>query len=70
MDTGAYNRFAYVRNNPLSRVDPTGRVDCNLLGDADDTAGCEAGKKGPSNPTPSPTTLAPLKYLINPWLTF
>src|SRR5690606_35574019 len=24
MDTGAYNPFAYVRNNPLSRVDPTG----------------------------------------------
>jgi RHS repeat-associated protein len=34
-DSQSYNRFSYVRNNPLSRIDPTGFEDDTLGGDLD-----------------------------------
>ena len=40
MDPQSLNRYTYARNNPVNRADPTGHVDCNLLGDANDSAGC------------------------------
>ena len=40
----SFNRYTYVRNNPLKRIDPTGHVDCSLLGDTDDTQACNDPK--------------------------
>ncbi len=40
-DPQSLNRFSYVRNNPLGRIDPSGCVDCSLLGDSDDVLACE-----------------------------
>lgn len=28
-DPQSWNRYAYVRNNPITRVDPSGMIDCN-----------------------------------------
>ena len=51
----SFNRYSYVQNSPTNRIDPTGHVDCSLLGDAADTAGCNTAKSAPSpqqQPTP------------------
>jgi RHS repeat-associated protein len=47
-----YNRYAYVRNNPVRYIDPSGHV-CS---DPDDlwSAGCEGGGKYPVNAKPLP----------------
>ncbi len=42
-DPQSLNRFSYARNNPINRIDPSGHVDCGLLGDTNDVAGCNAG---------------------------
>jgi len=54
-NTMAYNRYAYVYNNPVNMVDPTGRIACddpNLP--TDDQEGC-AGPPG-SAPSSPPTS--------------
>ncbi len=35
----SYNRYSYVQNNPLNRIDPTGHIDCSLLS-GEDSAAC------------------------------
>ncbi|MCA9995167.1 MAG: hypothetical protein KDE56_05435, partial [Anaerolineales bacterium] len=44
-DPQSLNRYSYVRNSPLSRVDPTGHVDCGLLGEASDMRSCKSSKR-------------------------
>ena len=41
------NRYTYVRNSPLNRVDPTGHVDCTLLDGGVDTQACNTSKPKP-----------------------
>ena len=43
----ALNRFAYVRNNPIRRIDPSGHVDCSKLGVQEDVRACGAAKARP-----------------------
>jgi len=38
------NRYSYVRNSPLNLVNPSGHIDCSLLGDPGDVAACVASK--------------------------
>ncbi|MCP5097796.1 MAG: hypothetical protein GY943_19790 [Chloroflexi bacterium] len=38
------NRFSYVRNNPVNRIDPSGHIDCGSLGDSADVQGCNESK--------------------------
>jgi len=44
------NRYSYVRNNPLRYIDPSGHVECSLLGAGEDMAGCRAYKDQINNP--------------------
>ncbi|MCA9996783.1 MAG: RHS repeat-associated core domain-containing protein, partial [Anaerolineales bacterium] len=56
-DPQSLNRYTYVRNSPLNRVDPTGHVDCALLGDANDSAGCSDSKPATPTTKAAPSTL-------------
>jgi RHS repeat-associated protein len=48
-DPQSFNRYSYVRNNPLNRIDPTGHIDCETLG----TEECdEEGNFVDAPPTP------------------
>ncbi len=52
----SYNRYAYVRNTPTNRVDPTGMSDVSSPGRARRSSGCELGLSCfsvPDNLTPA-----------------
>jgi RHS repeat-associated protein len=59
------NRYSYTRNNPVSRIDPSGHTDCSGITDPHARAGCEA-----SNHTniPLPPPPPPNLCLIDPGL--
>ncbi len=46
----SYNRYSYVRNSPLNRVDPSGHVDCAMLGDLSDSLACNSYTPRPTIP--------------------
>ncbi len=64
-DPQSLNRYAYVRNSPLNRIDPTGMCDTDTPGDdgTDDArrarqarhANCESGDPPPEDPPSQPT---------------
>jgi RHS repeat-associated protein len=54
-DPQSYNRFSYVRNNPLNSVDPTGHIDC-----PDPDAGCD-----PPQNNQTPPTSGTIVYYLN-----
>jgi RHS repeat-associated protein len=45
-DPQSFNRYAYVQNDPVNFVDPTGLVDC--AGEFNQTGACTIGDGGPS----------------------
>ena len=66
IDPQSLNRYSYGRNNPVNRVDPTGHIDCDILG----TEECH-----PENPEqyidsssfPSLSPLPAAVDIINEW---
>jgi len=45
-----FNRYSYVLNSPLKYRDPSGHINCALLGDAGDIQGCNDAKLAPPIP--------------------